>query len=359
MGAMQFSTSQTFVLIMVLGFLGHRLLKLLHIPGGAISGSLAMVAFISSMGVEWSELPFYISTCFQMILGIIIGCKFNKEKVPQIKSLLVPSIFVTGWLISISLMMGMLLAAVTGLDLGTALFGSVPGGISEMGIVAMAYHLSVPVVSLLQFVRVIAVNFCFPTIAYKYKIKYNKTEEEKDTTEELPAAHGAEESNRKTLPLFITLILAGIGGFTARFLGVPAGGLLGSMVIVACLRIAGVPLKEVPRWALVFAQVGLGSYLGTTFTPDVVNTLRALLLPTAVFSIIVVINGIVLGLVVHRIFGWDLVTSLLAAAPAGAPLMSAIALDMDADAITVSSVHAIRLVIILMSMPSIINAIVR
>ena len=92
----------------------------------------------------------------------------------------------------------------------------------------------------------------------------------------------------------------------------------------------GVPLAEPPKWLVILGQIGLGGYLGTTFTPEVLSTLLGLVVPTIAFSAVIVLNGIVTGIIVHRIFGWDLITSLLSSATAGVTQMSAIALDMDA-----------------------------
>lgn len=351
---MVFSGPVTFALTFLLGFLGYRIFKLLHIPGGALAGSLLMVALISSQGVGWAELPSYLSTFFQVILGIIIGCKFSKEKVPAMKSLFLPGLFVAAWMICISLLMGLLLSRVTGLDLGTALFSSVPGGLSEMGIIALTFNLSVPVVTMFQFIRVVAVYLCVPSIV----ARYGDTKGEEAAAQTLSEPDKTGDTRSKVLGVLATLLTGCAGGFTASFLGVPVGGLLGALIVVAVLRIAGVALREIPRWTLIFAQVGLGAYLGTTFTPEVVVTLKSLLIPTLAFSIIIVLNGIVLGLLVHRFFGWDLITSLLATAAAGVSQMSAIALDMDADAITVSIVQAMRLSLILIIMPSLIMLII-
>ena len=83
------------------------------------------------------------------------------------------------------------------------------------------------------------------------------------------------------------------------------------------------------------------------------------MLPIFVFSIVVVLNGVALGFFVHRYYGWDLVTSLLACAAAGVTQMSVLALDMDADAVTVSLMQTMRFTLILLVMPSMILFIIR
>ena len=115
---------------------------------------------------------------------------------------------------------------------------------------------------------------------------------------------------------------------------------------------------EPPKWLVILGQIGLGGYLGTTFTPEVLSTLLGLVVPTIAFSAVIVLNGIVTGIIVHRIFGWDLITSLLSSATAGVTQMSAIALDMDADAVTVGLMQVLRFALVMLLMPTLINHII-
>ena len=64
----------------------------------------------------------------------------------------------------------------------------------------------------------------------------------------------------------------------------------------------GMTLKPLPG-LVIFAQIGLGVYLGTTFTPEVVATHR-LLIPTAIFSVVIVLLGVILGVLIHRFWDW-------------------------------------------------------
>lgn len=345
------SMPMTFVLIFFLGYLGYRIFAHLHIPGGAITGSLVMVAAFSSQGVVWASVPSFVSTALQVVIGVMIGCKFSKEKVPQLKLLIVPGLMVSAWMLFTGLSVGILLAKITGLDPGTALYGAVPGGMAEMGLIALAYNLNVPVVSLYQFVRVIAVHLVVPPIA----LKYGHLKEEEAVSKEILFRDPTEGKKEKNFGILVTLLIGGCGGFIAKHLGVPVGGMLGAMVVVGTLRSIGVALEELPTWISVFAQVGLGGYLGTTFTPDIVAIFQRMLLPTLAFSAVIIISGIILGFLVHRIFGWDLATALMACAAAGVTQMSAIALDMDADAVTVGLIQVIRLATIVLLMPSLIG----
>ncbi len=340
----------TFTSIFFLGYLGYRVFRRLHIPGGAVTGSLVMVAALSSQGVVWADLPSFVSTVFQVVIGIMIGCKFSREKITRLRSLIVPGLMVSAWMLCTGLLVGLLMAKITGLSLGTALYGAVPGGLAEMGLIALSYNLSVPVVSLFQFVRVMVVQLVIPPIASMY----GHSKKEEAVSKEIEATDETGDKEKKYYGILLTLMAGGCGGFAAKYLGIPVGGMIGAMVVVGVLRSAGVPLKEMPAWVSVSAQIGLGGYLGSTFTPEIIDVFHRMLFPTLVFSAAIVASGVVLGFLVHRIFGWDLATSLMSCAAAGATQMSVIALDMGADAVTVGLIQVMRLATIVLLMPPII-----
>lgn len=343
--------------IFVIGYLGYRFFKLLHIPGASVTGSLILLAIVTSQGVEWVEMPSYVTTFFQVVVGVLIGCKFGKDKIPILKSLFIPGIISSAWMIFICLVVGVFFSRWTGTELGAALYGSVPGGLFEMGLIALSFNLNVPVVTLLQFVRVLSTMLGVPFIVTKTN-NYNKNQEQVDQA--IPDLNQAKNSNKKfdLFNILGTLLLGTVGGFTARYFNIPVGGMLGAMVVVAILKILGISLKEPPSWFILIIQIVLGGYLGTTFTPEMVGTLQHLIIPVIFFSIFVVGNGALIGFFFHRFLGWDLATSLLATATGGVSIMTLTALEINADAIKVSLLHSLRLAIILLTMPALIAYII-
>ena len=345
------SIFMTFFLIILLGFLGYFLFDLFKIPGSAITGSLVLVALFSSFGVAWAELPSFTSTFFQIIIGIAIGCRFDREKLPQMKRLVLPGLLVSVWMLLTGLICGFLLTSFTDLELGTALYSSVPGGIAEMGLIALSHDLSVPMVSMFQLARVIVVQMAVPIIALKWKSVRDVSPVSSADFE----GTGETNNNGNWVKVLATFLIGSLGGLMARSLGVPVGGMLGAMVATGFLRTAGFPLQGFPRGIVTIAQIGIGSYLGMTFSPETASNLQMMLLPTIGFSVFLVISGIALAFVARTVFGWDLTTSLLACSAAGVTQMSAIALDMKADAVTVGLVQIMRLALIVLTMPVIIN----
>lgn len=338
--------------IFVLGYIGYKILNFLNMPGSAIIGSLAMTAVLTSQGIHWSEIPSTITTIFQVIIGIMIGCRFSKKKLPILKSLFIPGFISSVLMILFSLLNGCLLAKFTEIDLGTALYASIPGGITEMGLLAHSYNLNVPIVTLFQFIRVISVDLYIPIIVYKFSDL--KKIENLNKNEPYIKKNEIQDKMKNRPSILLTIFLGGFGGFVAKHFGIPIGGIVGAMVIIGIFQIIGVSLKEPPKWLIIVSQIFLGGYLGTTFATNMIGMLKTIFIPIFLFSIASVLNGVIIGLFFHRIFRWDLPTSLLATSAAGATIMSIIAIEINADAMRVSIFHAIRLLVILLIMPSLV-----
>ena len=338
----------------------------MRIPGGAIVGPLVIIAIVTSQGLQWVELPSFLITFLKVIIGVTVGCRFKKEQIPVIKTYLIPSLISSVWMISISLVIGFFMFKMTEVDLGTALYGSVPTGIIEMGLLALTLNLNVPVVTVLQFVRYLSINITVPIIVSRCQngnnISDDNCQKESDITDikkEKQIKHTKKFDIGNidwtyTLQVLYLLFFGSIGGITFEYLGIPVGGLLGSMIAVGTLRIMGVPLKELPHWLIRVAQILIGGHLGTSFVPEVLNILKPLLFPILFFSFFVVLSGILLGFIFYRVLKWDLATALLATSSGGVTLMTLAALEMNADPIKVSIVQTIRIVLILLIMPTLI-----
>lgn len=367
----------TIIKIFIFGYIGCQIFNLLHIPGGTITGSLLIVAIITSQGYQWAPLPSFVMTFLQIVIGVTIGCKFNKEQVPTIKSYFGLSILSSIWMILVSFAVGYFLTGLSDVDLGTALYGSVPVGLVEMGLLALTMNLNVPVVTLLQFVRYLSINISVPAIVTRFNNTGNnkkdnrdgicRRQERADRAEDMPVKDKTTGRSviwkrfdwKYALQVLWLLFLGSVGGFTAKHFGVPVGGMLGAMVIIGVLRIAGMPLVDLPRWLIRVVQITIGGYLGTSFIPEALIVLKDLIIPVLIFSFIVVINGVILGFIFYKYLKWDLTTALLANSAGGPTLMVLNAIEMNADIVKVSIIQTLRTVIILLIMPALIFYIIQ
>lgn len=343
----ELSLGLTLILVYIIGYFGYLLFNRFKIPAAGLTGSLAANAAVNLLGVNFAVLPVWIGVLLQIAIGITAGSRFSKEKNKQIKALALPSIISAFWAVTIGLSLGFLIYILTDIDIGTALFASAPGGISEMSAVAMMYDFDVPTVVLFQFLRIIMVYFSIPLVAsYFSKRSDGNTKiifDKKSTVNN--------ENENKCYPLIYTILIGAAAGIIAWKISIPGGAIVASLVAVGVCKSLGVNLKPMPKNYISIYQIGLGASLGLTFTPEVASSISGMLGIIVLFSFLTVLSGIVLGLVLHKKFGIDLTTSLLSCAMAGVSQMSAIALEMDADSVVVSVIQSVRLTSIILIFP--------
>lgn len=150
-----------------------------------------------------------------------------------------------------------------------------------------------------------------------------------------------------------TLAFAAVGGLTFGLMGMPAGYLSGSILVVGIAALAGRPMWIPPRTVQVL-QVLIGISLGAVVTPE---TLRGI--ATYPLSIVVLIAATtaisIAGTAYLRaVHGWDTVTAYLAAVPGGLSQVMAMAIDLKADVRAVAIVQTIRIVIIAVCFPALL-----
>jgi membrane AbrB-like protein len=343
------SFASTIIFVFVSGYLGYLLFKRIKMPAPGLTGSLAANAIAASLGIEFEVIPIQVNFLLQALIGIIVGSQFNREKIKQIKSLALASSLVGLWMAIVGLGLGYLIYRFTDMDIGTALFSAVPGGMSEMSALAIMYKLNVPIVVVFQFLRIVMVYFSVPLMA---KLSSRQPAALKSDVIEDSTNSGLEEC--KYHHIIFTILLGIIAGYLAWKIEVPGGAIVGSLIAVGGCKSYGIRLKSLPKNYIVLIQICLGASLGLTFTPEVAGTLTDMAGISVIFSVLIVLNGIILGFAIHKLFKIDLITSLLACAAAGVSQMSAIALDMDADAVVVSVIQSIRLVAIVLILQPVI-----
>lgn len=156
-----------------------------------------------------------------------------------------------------------------------------------------------------------------------------------------------------------TLAVAALGAWGALRLKVPAGALLGPMVLGAVLHGTGIVRIAVPAFVLDAAYVAIGLAIGLLYTRATVRyALRVL--PQLVASTVVLIAlccGSAALLVVT--LDVDALTAYLATTPGGLDSVTVIALNSGANVPLVLAVQALRIVVVILTGPAIAKLIAR
>jgi len=147
------------------------------------------------------------------------------------------------------------------------------------------------------------------------------------------------------------MLFAAIGGLTFGLLGVPAGYLSGSIVVVAIAALAGRPMRVPPPLMRVLVVL-IGISLGAVVTPETLRGIAAYPVSIAVLvaaTVAISVAGTVYLRVVH---GWDGLTAYLGSVPGGLSQVMALAVEFKADVRGVAIVQTIRVIILTVGLPA-------
>ncbi|MDR1773663.1 MAG: AbrB family transcriptional regulator [Clostridioides sp.] len=155
--------SEKLVLTVIIGSLGAYVALKLEMPVGALMGAIIAVGIFNSF-TEFTYMPENSKMVAQIILGCILGTGINLKFIMQLKELLFPSIIMVMGLIFVSIIIGIVIYKVTGMDLATALYSCSPGGVTDMTLLAESMGAKATVVALMQLMRLFAIITIFPLV---------------------------------------------------------------------------------------------------------------------------------------------------------------------------------------------------
>ena len=146
------------------GTVGGCIGKLSGLPGGTLCGAIFLVAAVNL----WRGnlyVPPVLKHGAAACSGILSGIQLSLAELAALQAALPVIIGIDlGW-IAVSLAIGLILAKYLGFSLETALFASIPGGMSDMGLAAEEMGGNTAVVTSVQLCRMVAVLITTPVLA--------------------------------------------------------------------------------------------------------------------------------------------------------------------------------------------------
>lgn len=138
--------------------------RLRFLPAAGMLIPMIVAAVIEAGGWMHLALPAPVITVTFAVIGLEVGLKFTRRVLGHVLRLIPAVLASTALLISISACFGLLLSAVSGLDLKTAFLATAPGSIETVALVAFATKANVAAVLAFQTVRMFAVVLFGPFI---------------------------------------------------------------------------------------------------------------------------------------------------------------------------------------------------
>ncbi len=383
-----------FLLLYALGVVGWGVFSLIRAPVPPLLGALVVIGALRVFEAPVPASPNFLDPAVQIMLGLFIGSKVTRETVADLKNLVRPALLVAGWALALVFVFGPILGRVSALDPVTAVLSSSVGGLPEMMVLAMATRADIASVAVLKLMRAVIIIAVFPMLFHRLVEsrraggregtgcaranldKYSDEAEVAPPAGKPPGDRAADDTYRDTrregsvrarlsrlreaaisawgylcnrpLQLLLTLAVAAAGGVVFARLGVPAGLMVGSIIAVAAASVGGLPIQGFHPKLFNPLLVALGIMVSQHFGPETGEMLAsgALLWPLLLSTVVVFLSALVVALLIRGLAGWDMPLSLLAAAPGGFTVMTAIAVYYGYDPFRVSMVHLARLLAI-------------
>ncbi len=335
-------------LVFLIALPGWALLAVLKMPAAAMMGAMVASTLFAVAGLAPSGPPAGLDLALQVILGLFIGLRVTKEADRIVREMGLVSLLASAWWLSLPLGLGWILYRFFGMDLATALLGTVPGGLAEMSLMAFSFSADAAMVAIMQFCRLASAMATIPLVA-------RHLSRSEGMGQAIAARQNKKREKRLSLPaLGATLLLATAGGLVGSGLGIPAGAFVGALAATGTASYLGFRLAAPPKIVRDLAQLGLGSIIGLSATAETMRLLGRIFLPTLAITAVMLLWGLALALMVRRLARWNLMTCLIATSPGGITQLAAISEDLGADPLRVSLLHLVRLFTVYLILPPLI-----
>lgn len=324
-------------LVAVSGLLGWALSHAGFPAAFLLGPMLAAIVFgVRGTGLTFPRPAFQGS---QAVVGCLVAHSVTGEIVKTLQDdgwVILAVVLVT---VAVSGLVGLVLTRLQVLPGTTAAWGSAPGGAAAMVAMSEEHGSDPRLVAFMQYVRVAAVVLS-ASLAARLLADISG-----------PATTSAAQAPHTLPALLATLAVAVAGVGLARIFRLPAGALVGPMLLGAGLHALGLVELALPEPVLAAAYAGIGWYVGLRFTRQTLRTtlhaLPGILAATA--AIILICAAWAWGLT--GLLSIDYLTAFLATSPGGLDSVAIIAVGSKADVSFVLAVQTLRLFVVLVTGP--------
>lgn len=363
--------------LLIVGLIGGLFFYKLKFPAGFMVGSMIFCA-IYGLTIGANPLPQETRIITQLAAGAFIGHSINKKDLLILKGIIKPAILMMFSMVILNLLMGFLMSLLTGLDMPTTLMASAPGGMMDISILSHDVGADSAKVALLQLLRLMTVIAFFPLIIRNTARKNNDVTKNTDETTinangidlnidkstelnsiekkvELKEEKKIEKNSLKNL--FFTLLIGTIFGLVGKYLKVPAGPMTFSLFGTALFNIVtnkGYMNPLIRRGTQVLA----GILIGSRMTYNDVISIQKIIIPAFVLIVGIILINFLVGFLLHKVTGLDMVTSQLSATPGGLSDIVLMSGELGADKNTVAVLQLFRYILVIVIFPLIIKQIV-
>ena len=329
------------LLSLIAGSCGGLLFFWLSLPLPWMLGSMLLVSVGAVCGMPFSR-SVRLRKGMIAVMGLLLGSYFSADALSQLGLWSLAALLVSIFVIAMTILSLSAFRRLGRMDLPTAYFSSMPGGLGPMTIAGEEAGGDNQLIPIAHVIRIFCVVSSVPI--YLALVRGVDLAPASDTLSEvLVLPHWRN--------WFIWGVCALVGFFGARAIRMPFGEILGPMLLCAIVYIFEVITIALPPFVTIAAQIVIGTSIGTQFAKlRGGHVLRTVI--TSLGSTIVMLAGaLIIAEWIAPMLGIDPLSLLLALVPGGLVEMGLIAVALNADTAFIGTMHTWRIVLIAVSAP--------
>lgn len=305
-------------------------------PAPFLIGPAVVVMCAGLAGVRLTVPRKLRDACF-VLVGISMGASVTPDVIVAAKRWPFSFVMVLVMVVVLLYVAAWMLQRLFRIDRKTALLASSPGHLSFVMGLSADSKADVPMIAVIQSVRVMALTLAVPPILSALGM----------------ATPGpADPPPAMELPVLAVVLAGAIAlGLVFTRWNFPASLLLGGVAASAVPHVSGLISGQVPLWIMTPVYVVIGAMIGTRFSGVSVAAMRTAFIAGGLTTLVVTVMAAACAAFVSRMTGVPFNAALIAFAPGGLETMAAMAVMMHVDTTYVGSHHVIRLIFLSFLMP--------
>ena len=311
------------------------------LPAGWLVGPMLVALTLALVWEKHPTVPRWGRIASLAVVGGVLASAFRPSVLPLIASHWLPvSLVVCGTLL-LSLGAGQLLSSLVRIDRKTAALGALPGAASGMLAMSDPLGADARLVALMQYTRVVVVVV---TATFVGRLTTGAAPQPASGQGLRAVSEGVDLLVQGTVQTYaVTVLVAVLGAWAGTRLRLPAGALLGPLILGVALAELGVVQLAWPPGVPQAAYLVLGLWVGLLFDGASVKQAGRLLPFVLASTVGLVLACAALGWALAELTGIDATTAYLATTPGGIDSVAIVALGTGADAPLVLAVQMLRL----------------
>ena len=327
-------------LAMLLGAIGAAVAVHLTLPLPWMLGPMVVTAAAAMSGVRvW--IPTWLRSSMFIVMGIMFGAGIPPDIAQQMQTWMISSAGVVIYVIVTGAAMFLYYHRVAGYGPVTAYFSAMPGGVLPMTIIGGSFGGDERIISLMQISRLAGVVILIP-VSFRLFAGYEPT-----------GSVGTDAHFDDVAPLDAVIwLLASVAAIPLAWrLRLPSPTLMGPLLAVGALSLAGVVSSPMPDEPMAAAQLIIGTSVGAMYNGVKVREVGVYLVHGGIAGTSMVVLALLMALAAAPVSGLEPQALILGYAPGGFVEMALIGFALGIEVTFVITHQLVRFLFIVAGAP--------